>query len=555
MFRNTAWRKTAGDVVSWHQDQALSTTMFILKEFGPTGFLLKEDDEPKQYKVCLGDPHTCTCGTFQKHKEPCKHICWILMRKFRLPKDHEYCFQQGLVERQILEVLQGLYRTRTPRPSDSTSCAQEQPGSSQEEGTVRQKVVTADDVCPVCQEELLLKRLPVTHCRFGCGNNIHISCMKVWADHQSRSETDAMVKCPLCRKDFGTLTLLLKEVKAATQMCTSLERERLDRHLGLSCHRCGVCPVVGRCYRCAVCPHYHLCEECFKNRCHPQHSFAVRLKRNQSWQLLEHSVGDLCTTAQITHTPAVLINGEVGVMADGVPAHVLKNLPVIRVRQSSRLLEVGVQCRLCLCAFRLGQLVKTLPCGHKFHAGCIETWLHQSVCCPLDWQDIHNPLTWENDRGGKDRTSRAPALLKVEDLREGPPAPLSFEMLVQGTRCLCITGTRSSVLGLTPDHSRELKPVPGRRSGSLAPGSSSRGRAGNRTQTSPHAPGRTGGSGRPQRCLFLRLPELKSSTLHEQIRPAKHGSRTRPQHSGDLSDFEPGITGIPFSTEHQRNQE
>lgn len=51
MNRKRVWRKAASDAVSWHQDESLKTTVFILKEFGPTGFLLKEDREPKNYKV------------------------------------------------------------------------------------------------------------------------------------------------------------------------------------------------------------------------------------------------------------------------------------------------------------------------------------------------------------------------------------------------------------------------------------------------------------------------------------------------------------------------
>lgn len=51
MLRKSAWRHTASDAVSAHQDQALSTTIFLLKSYGPTGFLLKEDGEARNFKV------------------------------------------------------------------------------------------------------------------------------------------------------------------------------------------------------------------------------------------------------------------------------------------------------------------------------------------------------------------------------------------------------------------------------------------------------------------------------------------------------------------------
>ena len=59
-----------------------------------------------------------------------------------------------------------------------------------------------DDVCPICQEELLEVRLPVTWCR-ACSNAAHIRCMKVWAEHQetmNRGDNGAPVLCPYCRQ-------------------------------------------------------------------------------------------------------------------------------------------------------------------------------------------------------------------------------------------------------------------------------------------------------------------------------------------------------------------
>ncbi|KAM9483205.1 E3 ubiquitin-protein ligase ZSWIM2 [Clarias gariepinus] len=383
MFRKRVWRKAASEAVKRHQDESLNTTMFLLKEFGPTGFLLQEEGEPKHYKVFLGDLHTCTCGTFHKEQDLCKHLCWVLMRKFRLPRDHEYCFQAGLVERQILEVLQHPYRT------DSVPSAPAQVCSSEEgDDMMRQKDIRDDDICPICQEELLRKRLPVAHCRFGCGNNVHVSCMRLWADHQTGSETAGMVKCPLCRENFSTMKMLQELVKNASRLCTSSERERLEKHLGIPCNSCRICPVVGKCFKCTLCSHYHLCEDCFRTSSHPQHSFAVRMKRNQSWQLTEES------KTSSTDTDAVV---KAHVNSDVVPEHVLKSFPFMQVHRSSRLLEPGIQCRLCLQSFHVGQQGKTLPCRHTFHSGCIKTWLQHSVCCPVDWHVIYNPLTWSGN--------------------------------------------------------------------------------------------------------------------------------------------------------------
>lgn len=48
--------------------------------------------------------------------------------------------------------------------------------------------------------------------RFNCGNNIHISCMKVWADHQTKRDPRGLLKCPLCREDFCTFKQLIEQV-------------------------------------------------------------------------------------------------------------------------------------------------------------------------------------------------------------------------------------------------------------------------------------------------------------------------------------------------------
>lgn len=84
MARSCPYRREVTDACNWHQDQALNSTIYILYQTGPTGFLLNEEGETKNVKVFLGDIHNCTCSVFKKEKDLCKHICWVILKKFRV---------------------------------------------------------------------------------------------------------------------------------------------------------------------------------------------------------------------------------------------------------------------------------------------------------------------------------------------------------------------------------------------------------------------------------------------------------------------------------------
>jgi E3 ubiquitin-protein ligase ZSWIM2 len=93
--RSVAYRRDITELCHRHHEESLNSTMMIIDTIGPTGFLLKEENESKNFKVFLGDPHQCTCSTFKKdNKELCKHICWLLLKKFRLPQTNECNYQK-----------------------------------------------------------------------------------------------------------------------------------------------------------------------------------------------------------------------------------------------------------------------------------------------------------------------------------------------------------------------------------------------------------------------------------------------------------------------------
>jgi len=76
-------------------------------------------------------------------------------------------WQLGLVEREINQLLQSDLIQQTAR-SQPTLLADKQNSAEDASGTVPQREVSEDDVCPICQEELLAKHQPVTFCRSDC---------------------------------------------------------------------------------------------------------------------------------------------------------------------------------------------------------------------------------------------------------------------------------------------------------------------------------------------------------------------------------------------------
>ncbi|XP_032413030.1 E3 ubiquitin-protein ligase ZSWIM2 [Xiphophorus hellerii] len=395
MSRRTGWRNVPSDTVSSHQDQALGSTVFLLRSFGPTAFLLREDGETATFKVCLGERHTCTCPTFAREQQPCKHICWLLLRKFRLPREHQYAFQAGLSERQLLEVLQGSHQAIA---SAAETPHQSLPG--QETGVICRKEIQNRDVCPICLEGLLQKKQPVCYCRYGCGNSVHISCMKVWADHQGLSDGREMLRCPLCRECFSSLQLLQEQAKNVARLFTAAERERAERHLGVVCCSCRVGPVTGTCYRCCLCSSLYLCETCATQGSHSQHPLATRKTRKEEWtpasagSSLDPEPQDgrcvqegfsSCSAHVVAKCCRLLLSAPAEPPADVV----LKRVPAAVVRRGSRLLDEGMQCRICLRGFGLGQRLRTLPCQHKFHVDCVDQILLRSRSCPLDGYVIY----------------------------------------------------------------------------------------------------------------------------------------------------------------------
>uniref|UniRef100_A0A8C4S6M2 RING-type domain-containing protein n=1 Tax=Erpetoichthys calabaricus TaxID=27687 RepID=A0A8C4S6M2_ERPCA len=40
-------------------------------------------------------------------------------------------------------------------------------------------------------------------------------------------------------------------------------------------------------------------------------------------------------------------------------------------------------CRVCLAMFVEGEILRSLPCSHEFHAVCVDQWLSMNSTCPV----------------------------------------------------------------------------------------------------------------------------------------------------------------------------
>ena len=64
------------------------------------------------------------------------------------------------MEREINDLLQGIHRVQTPQREMNDENPQ-----IEEDGYIKHKEISSDDICSICQEVLLEKKLPVTFCR------------------------------------------------------------------------------------------------------------------------------------------------------------------------------------------------------------------------------------------------------------------------------------------------------------------------------------------------------------------------------------------------------
>lgn len=77
------------------------------------------------------------------------------------------------------------------------------------------------------------------------------------------------------------------------------------------------------------------------------------------------------------------------ILPQGASQELVEKLPLIKYSPWQPERGRGESgCAICLCAFEAEEQLRRLPCGHRFHRDCIDTWLQRSRKCPLCLGDV-----------------------------------------------------------------------------------------------------------------------------------------------------------------------
>ncbi|CAH1431632.1 unnamed protein product [Lactuca virosa] len=58
-------------------------------------------------------------------------------------------------------------------------------------------------------------------------------------------------------------------------------------------------------------------------------------------------------------------------------------MPTVEIKGTDEIESLGGECVICLEEWGVGDVVKEMPCKHKFHGGCVEKWLKIHGSCPV----------------------------------------------------------------------------------------------------------------------------------------------------------------------------
>ncbi|OAJ36555.1 hypothetical protein BDEG_20717 [Batrachochytrium dendrobatidis JEL423] len=413
MSRLASLRKKCPDNIKERILKAQQLQFFVLQELGPMAFVLSDNGSSKRPAAQLVLPdaidndgvHTTDSGlqtdiscpiktenalslqvpdssvTFKKFKVALGFSQKCSCSQHMLGNDL-YCdmiYQTSLTEREISEMLQNrknfisLRQTSIKTIKDkkmacSDGASEAFSNLSLKPKELEPRPIEPHDVCAICQEELLSPATPLAHCRFSCGNSIHVKCMKILMDHQTKALGMEKMECPLCRGNFG----LIEDLKAI--FCSTNDkfgirnRHRAGKdsssyiHHGSCCKECSISPISGN----------------------------LHLMFNFATSVSKQALTGKCEQRELVEKDyEILLILDKPQQQGSIPLHIINSFPLIQIKgpKDKERVRLGEgadgMCGVCQVKIGYGELVRQISCGHGFHQPCIDRWLlHQRTVCP-----------------------------------------------------------------------------------------------------------------------------------------------------------------------------
>ena len=358
-------------------EEAPYKPFFVVQEVGPTAFVVTGESSQRKFRVAIGGTNSCSCQL--RGAEPCEHTLFVLLKVFRVPRENPLVWQLGLVESEIADLMKGKLRSVMGGVGPRAVRAGGSPGRGQAPFPLVEKAAAAaapekkavarrdpaGDVCSICYDDFVAGA-DLTFCADSCGANVHVTCMKRWADHRiGRHEP---VTCPMCRAAWGMPTW----IKRAPDMGRMLPP---PDHPGATCSTCRSSRISGALFRCDVCVELTLCVRCFGDGAHGMHPFCSRALPAHDWAPAERP--------EPPAGGAAAAGAGSGGGGTTLSLEVLLTLPTATAPVRGADCEAVSSCGVCSGRVGQGALMRILSCGHAFHSRCADSHLTTSSdCCP-----------------------------------------------------------------------------------------------------------------------------------------------------------------------------
>ncbi|KAH7825620.1 putative Zinc finger SWIM domain-containing protein 2 [Monocercomonoides exilis] len=397
MSRETPWVNKSDESTDALLQLASHSGLLVIQNVGPLSFVIR-DANGRKNKVSLGGVNICSCQ--KRRGDLCVHIAFVVTRVFRIPTTNPLAWQRGYIDRELTQLLKGsvisqqqemIHHRRSSSPASHSSSSSS--SSNKERPVVEQRAIGPDSICAICQEEMNIKQ-PLSYCRFGCGNSVHTRCLGFWAQHNK--SIGNTINCPFCRAEWGPI-----ETAAPPRSTCPFVHSRS------SCSECRMSPIVGPKLRCMICSDYNLCVECYRRGAHSRHSFQCYDTNSCMPRLLSGSAlggrtridglspSEISELQQREITPedyALLLQlDEVHTQARKFPLSLRLITLLLDASSSSEQSQSIGTCAVCHNELYPAEgetdpskRIRSLACGHLFHAGCIDKQLLLSDLCPID---------------------------------------------------------------------------------------------------------------------------------------------------------------------------